>query len=345
MVPPDIAEGFISPPTGITPRPAGGVHSCPGAQNPLAMVLILDDADVAALLDVESLLDRVADALVKQAAGEAERPERPHFPVGAGLDRDDPHGTALTMPASVRGEEHYVTKLASVHRDNPERGLPAVQAQIALTEARTGCIGGLAVRALASEPVRLAVVGAGVQARWQTRAIAAAATVDEVRVYSPSDSKAACAGDLREEGIPASVAGSTVDAVRGATVVVTATTAAEPVFPPDALTDAELVVAVGAYDAETRELAAGVPEDAATVFADAPGEAAETGDLLPTTLDADDLVPLAAALTGDAERDPGDLAVVESVGSAVLDLAAATAVYERARADGVGRELSLAGDD
>jgi len=326
------------------------------------MVLILDDADVAALLDVESLLDRVADALVKQAAGEVERPERPHFPVGAGLDGDDPHGTALTMPAYVRGEEHYVTKLASVHRDNPERGLPAVQAQIALTEARTGrpaaymagtritnartgCIGGLAVRALASEPVRLAVVGAGVQARWQTRAIAAAATVDEVRVYSPSDSKAACAGDLREEGIPASVAGSTVDAVRGATVVVTATTAAEPVFPPDALTDAELVVAVGAYDAETRELAAAVVEDAATVFADVPGEAAETGDLLPTALDADDLVPLAAALTGDAERDPGDLAVVESVGSAVLDLAAATAVYERARADGVGRELSLAGDD
>jgi alanine dehydrogenase len=326
------------------------------------MVLILDDADVAALLDVESLLDRVADALMKQAAEEVERPERPHFPVGAGLDRDDPHGTALTMPASVRGEEHYVTKLASVHRDNPERGLPAVQAQIALTEARTGrpaaymagtritnartgCIGGLAVRALASEPVRLAVVGAGVQARWQTRAIAAAATVDEVRVYSPSDSRAACAGDLREEGIPASAAGSTVDAVRGATVVVTATTAAEPVFPPDALTDAELVVAVGAYDAETRELAADVPEDAATVFADAPREAAETGDLLPTTLDAGDLVPLAAALAGDAERDPGDLAVVESVGSAVLDLAAATAVYERARADGVGRELSLAGDD
>ncbi|PSQ26485.1 ornithine cyclodeaminase [Halobacteriales archaeon QS_9_68_17] len=326
------------------------------------MVLMLDDADVAALLDVESLLDRVADALVKQAAGEVERPERPHFPVGAGLDGDDPHGTALTMPAYVRGEEHYVTKLASVHRDNPERGLPAVQARIALTEARTGrpaaymagtrvtnartgCIGGLAVRALASEPVRLGVVGAGVQARWQTRAIAAAATVDEVRVYSPSESKAACAGDLRDEGVPAAAADSVDEAIRGATVVVTATTAAEPVFSPDALTDAELVVAVGAYDADSRELAAAVVEDATTVFADVPGEAAETGDLLPTALDADDLVPLAAALTGDAERDPGDLAVVESVGSAVLDLAAATELYERARADGVGRELSLAGDD
>ena len=324
------------------------------------MVLVLDDADVAAVLDVESLLDPVADALVRQAAGEVERPERPHFPVGAGLDGDEPHGTALTMPAYVRGEEHYVTKLASVHGDNPERGLPAVQAQIALTEARTGrpaaymagtritnartgCVGGLAVRALASEPVRLAVIGAGAQARWQTRAIAAAATVDEVRVYSPSDSKEACAADLRDEGIPASAVDSAADAVRGATVVVTATTASEPVFPPDALTDAELVVAVGAYDADSRELAAAVLEDAATVFADVPAEAVETGDLLPTALDADDLVPLAAALTGDTERDPGDLAVVESVGSAVLDLAAATVVYERARADGVGRELSLSG--
>ncbi|NHN48409.1 ornithine cyclodeaminase family protein [Halostella sp. JP-L12] len=321
------------------------------------MVLILDDGEIGSLLDVGSLLDPVRDALVKQAAGAVERPQRPHFPVGAGLDGDEPHGTALTMPAYVHGEEHYVTKLASVHEENPERGLPAVQAQIVLTEARTGrpaaymagtritnartgCVGGLAVRALASEPVRLAVIGAGAQARWQTRAIAAAATVEDVRVYSPSDSRFECAADLRDEGIPASAADSAADAVRGATVVVTATTAAEPVFPPDALT-AELVIAVGAYDADTRELDAAVLERAATVFAGVPVEAAETGDVLPTDLGPDDLVPLAAALTGEA----GDLVVVESVGSAVLDLAAATAVYERAQGAGVGRELSLSGEN
>jgi hypothetical protein len=74
------------------------------------------------------------------------------------------------MTAYVHGADHYGTKLASVHGDNPDRRLVTVKAQIALTaagsgepaayiagtlvtNARTGCIGGLAVRHLTRTPV------------------------------------------------------------------------------------------------------------------------------------------------------------------------------------------------
>ncbi len=323
------------------------------------MVTILSEADVAAVFDVEMLLAPVENALIKQAAGEVERPDRPHFSVGAGLESDDPLGTGLTMPAYIHGERFYATKLVSVHEGNESRDLPTVQAQIVLTDAttgrpvaflagtritngRTGCIGGLAARTLASNPVRLAVIGAGAQARWQTRAIAATSTLEEVRIYSPSESKRECASELRDEGIPATAAETAADAVDGATVVVTATTSTDPVFPASALSDAELVVAVGAYTEAMQELEPAVVDRATRLVADVPDEAAATGDVAGTSYAAADFDPLGDALADDAaEPLEGGYVLLESVGSAVLDLAAATTVYDLARTEGIGTSVPL----
>ena len=315
---------------------------------------ILSDDDVASLLDLPELLPEIERAFRKQGRGEVERPERPHFPVGAGLDGDDPLGTGLTMPAYIHGDEHYATKLASVHKGNAGRRLPTVQAQIMLTDARTGeptgllagtrvtnartgCIGGLAADWLAvgDGPVTLGIVGAGTQARWQARAIMAARGVDSARIYSPSGSREECAADLRDEGIDAAAVNSSREAVSDADVVVTATTATEPVFPGDALTPGTLVVAVGAYTTEMRELGGKTVSRASRLFADVPAEVAETGDF-PDTGNAS-FAPLSAVFEGEAGRESAeDILVVGSVGSAVLDAAAAMALFERALAANVG---------
>ena len=57
---------------------------------------------------------------------------------------------------------------------------------------RVVAVGGLAVRELADGPITLAVIGAGTQARWQTRAIHAGTDIERIRVYSPSESREAC---------------------------------------------------------------------------------------------------------------------------------------------------------
>ncbi|NHX36021.1 MULTISPECIES: ornithine cyclodeaminase family protein [Halolamina] len=320
---------------------------------------VLSDDDVASLLDLPDLLPEIERAFLKQGRGEVERPERPHFPVGTGLEGDEPLGTGLTMPAYVHGDEHYATKLASVHEGNADRGRPTVQAQIAVTDARTGvpagllagtritnartgCIGGLAAKHLAvgDGPVRVGVVGAGTQARWQTRAIAAARGVESARVYSPSDSREACAADLRAEGIDAEAVDSARAAVSDADVVVTATTATEPVFPGDALAPGTLVVAVGAYTAEMRELDAATVSRAARLVADVPAEVAETGDFPDHGASA--FTPLSAVFEGTAGRESdAEILVVASVGSAVLDATAATALFERAIAENVGTDVAL----
>jgi alanine dehydrogenase len=324
---------------------------------------VLSDDDVAAVLSLTELLDVCESAFLADGRGETVRPERPHYPIGAGLDGPDPLGTGLTMPAYIEGADHVATKLATVHPANPERDMPTIHAQLSLTDARTGeptallaaerltkartgCIGGLAARELATgdEEGRLTVgvLGAGAQARWQTRAIAAAREVDEVRVYSPSDSRARCAADLRGRGLDAGAVDSPHAAVTDAHVVVTATTSHDPVFPADALAPGALVVAIGAYTSEMRELDPGVFERTARVFADVPEEVAEIGDLAGTGLEAADLVPLSAVLAGEAGRERDDeILVAESVGTAVLDAAGGAHLYERAVDAGLGTDVSL----
>jgi len=325
---------------------------------------VFDDDAVADLLALDDLLGVVERAFLKQGRGEVERPDRPHFPVGEGLDgRDDPAGTGLAMPAYVHGDPAYATKLASVFPGNadPEVDRPTVQAQVLLagasdgaplalfageriTNARTGCIGGLAARELAAGtgPVDLAVVGAGQQARWQTRAIGATRGVNVARIYSPTpDSREACAADLRHEGIAAEAADSAAAAVRGADVVVTATTSETPVFPGDALADGSLVVAVGAYEASMRELDRTTFERADRVFADVPEEVAAIGDVVDNGVDPARLTPLSAVFEGDAGREAADeVIVVESVGSAVLDTATANYLWRDA-GDGDGVEVAF----
>jgi alanine dehydrogenase len=320
---------------------------------------VLSDDDVAGVLALDELLPVVEQAFRKQGRGEVERPERPHFPVGAGLDGDEPLGTGLTMPAYVHGADYYATKLASVHEGNADRDLPTVQAQIALTDARTGepagllagtrvtnartgCIGGLAAKYLTAGegPVELGVVGAGTQARWQARAIDAARGVESVRIYSPSESREECAADLRSEGLDATAVDSARAAVADASVVVTATTATEPVFSGDALASGTLVVAVGAYTAEMRELDDTTVDRAGGLFGDVPEEVAETGDF--PEHDASALTPMSAVFEGDADRSsPSETIVVASVGSAVLDAAAAASLFERALETDVGVETPL----
>ena len=322
-------------------------------------VRVLSEEEIDDLLSLPALLSVVEEAFLADGRDETVRPERPHFPVGEGLRGDDPLGTGLTMPAYVHGNAHYATKLASVHPGNAERGLPTVNAQIALTNAetgqpaaymagtgitnaRTGCIGGVAVRALCDGPIDLGVIGAGAQARWQSRAIAAGTTIESIRIHSPSDSKHGCAADLREElGVPAEAVDSPEEAVREADVVVTATTATEPVFPGAALSSGTVVIAVGAFSAGMREIDAETVDRAAAVIADVPEEVVETGDIRETGLSAEELIPLSAVLSWEWEREAGEIVLVESVGSAVLDAATAEHLYERAVEAEVGTLVGI----
>ena len=109
---------------------------------------------------------------------------------------------------------------------------------------------------------------------------------------------------------------------------------------------ASLVVAIGAFTEQMREVEPSVIEGAKTVFADVPSEAIETGDFRATGLTASDLVEFGTILDdGEWERPAGTRAVVASAGSATLDAAATDAIYRRVVEANDGAKVELLSRD
>ena len=216
---------------------------------------------------------------------------------------------------------------------------------------KTGAAGGVAVDSLAREDAStVALVGSGPQAKGQIRAIAAVRDLETVWVYSPTkESRERFAGEM-DRHLDASVAAvaSSAAAVEGADIVVTATTASEPVFDGDLLEPGTHVTAMGQYHPDKRELdettierAKYVPDlrERATMDAGSFLAAVEAG-----VVDEDHIY----AELGDvvAETVPGreddeEITVFDSGGTGIETVAAAHMLYEKARDAGLGTTIDF----
>jgi ornithine cyclodeaminase/alanine dehydrogenase len=142
-------------------------------------------------------------------------------------------------------------------------------------------------------------------------------------------------------------AGTTpASAVPRADVVVTATSAAEPLFDGSLLRPGTHVSAVGSNHASRRELDGAVFRRAAHVVVDSRAVAGgECGDLLANGLDPADATEFAEVHAGrvPGRIDPDDITVFESHGLALQDLVCAVRVLDAGRAEGLGTALDPAG--
>ena len=91
-------------------------------------LILLDAAATAAALPHAALAQALADMLARRRAGQTLSPERLVVPLTGGV--------LLAMPAS--DGEYAVTKLVTVHADNPRRGLPSLLGEVLLMRADTG---------------------------------------------------------------------------------------------------------------------------------------------------------------------------------------------------------------
>jgi ornithine cyclodeaminase/alanine dehydrogenase-like protein (mu-crystallin family) len=321
------------------------------------VTLILGHDDVLAALPPDECADAMASVLAAHARGEALMPLRSvvRFEGAAGF--------MATMPAWRGGDEPlFALKSICIIPGNPARGLDTHQGTVtlfdgetgaptaildasALTSVRTAAVSAVATRVLARSDARvLAILGAGVQGRSHLAALLGVRDFEEVRVYAPSPERARALADGR-----ATVAASAEDAVRGADVVVLATSSREPVINRDWLAPGAHVNAVGASVVTSREL------DVATVatcalFCDSreslrneAGEyrlAIEQGAIAGEDHVRAELGEVLAGLA-PGRTNPQELTVFRSLGLAVEDLAAAERAVARARSQGLGVEVTL----
>ena len=249
-----------------------------------------------------------------------------------------PTGSVLHQMAGSWGN-YFATKIYSsnirhgglhemfVHLYDAETGKPiALIEALNLSLIRTGAASGYAAELLANPDSRtLAIIGSGAQARTQVQAMRAALPIREVRVWSRNPDNAKKFAEEHN----CRLMESAEEAVRGAQVVVTATTAKDPVLGADWIEPGTFVAAMGSNIANRRELPTDLVKSAGLIAVDDMEQARiEAGDLLLAyngTEHWHNVQELQDVMPG---YDPSRITIFESLGIAVEDVAAAAYVYE-----------------
>jgi ornithine cyclodeaminase/alanine dehydrogenase len=218
-----------------------------------------------------------------------------------------------------------------------------------VTGIRTAATATLAVDLLApKKPLRVAVIGSGFEARGALDCLRHVRTLQTVRVFSPTPASRERFAESFRPALDIAAADSAEAAVHGADVVLCAARSRDesPVLRGAWLPAGATVVSLGSTLPEQREVDEATMERAACVVADMPEEVAhDTGDAIAAARAgvafADKLVPLAELAAGRVtpRRDPSDIVLYKSVGSALQDVVIAEMLLSRAKQQGRGVPL------
>jgi len=317
------------------------------------MALLLTEADVERLLTMELALEAVEEAFREQAEGRAINEPRRRLRV--------PRVTLHVMSAAVLvrgvlGLKAYTSfsggaRFLVLLYDAETGALVAVMEANTLGQMRTGAASGVATRYMARPEARtLGILGTGWQARSQVAAICAVRPIQRVLAYSrtPERREAFCREMAAKLGVEAVPAQRPEEVVVEADVLVTATTAHEPVFEGRHLPEGVHINAIGGNSLLRREFDDEVIRRARTIVVDSKDQARiECGEFLHAIergrLTWEAVHELKDVVAGrlQARTHPSDITLFKSLGLALEDVAVAVRVLERARQEGLGQRVRL----
>jgi len=278
-------------------------------------------------------------------------------------------GSFHIKAAGLRGERSYfAAKMNANFPDNPRRfGRPTIQGTVVLADAdhgaplavmdsgsvtalRTGAATAVAAKFLARRDARTAtIVGCGVQGEIQLAAVAAVLPLQRVWMLDADHARAehAAARAGASLGLRVDAAKDLRAALRESDVCVTCTPSRRAFLGAVDVAPGIFIAAVGADNRGKQELEPALVASA-TLVVDVLEQCAEIGELqhaLAAGLMTREQVhaELADVVVG---RRPGrthrdEITIFDSSGTALQDVAAAIAVYEKARATGRGTEVTL----
>jgi thiomorpholine-carboxylate dehydrogenase len=319
------------------------------------MAVWLSEPDVRAVLSPLELIGAMESALADFSGGRVLQPVRTAIEIG---DRS----FFAVMPALYRAGGALGAKLVTVVPANAGRGLHTHQAAIMLfdpetgelaavldgryiTEVRTAAASAVSARHLARpDSSALAILGTGVQAASHFEALRSVLPLGEVRVWSPTREHRERFAAER----PGTLAPETPEAaVRGADVVVLATSSVTPAIASEWVADGAHVIAIGACRPSQREIDPELVARAA-LFVDSRAAALqESGDVVQGIAEgrftADHIRGELGEVAGGQRAGRGsakEVTLFKSLGLAVEDVAAAALAWHRACEQGLGRRFS-----
>lgn len=318
------------------------------------MALLLTEADVRGILTMPMALELVEDSFRRLAHGTAmvHPRRRLHIPGQSYLHymaAADATGGVMGMKIYTSSREglRFLVPLFSTRSGDL---LALIEADY-LGQMRTGAASGVATKWMArADANTLGIIGTGSQSRTQLEAIAAVRTLKSVKAFGRD---AARREDFAREmtarlKIPVTPAGTAEEAVRGASIVVTATTSTDPVLEGRWLEAGAHINAIGANFPQKRELDDAAVARCDLVAVDSREQAKiEAGDLLHAfaedplkwQLVAELSEIVAGKLTARANKN--QITLFKSSGIASEDVAVAGRIHAIAREMGIGKDVSL----
>ncbi|MEP7271012.1 MAG: ornithine cyclodeaminase family protein [Acidobacteriota bacterium] len=317
------------------------------------MPLYLTEANVTDLLDMPTALEAVERVLKAQSTGDATNESRRRVRAGgttlhvmSGAVNGTPGGfLGLKAYTVARGKARFFVSLFSAESGELLAFIEADR----LGQMRTGAASGIATKYLARTGAHsVAMYGTGWQARSQLAAICSVRKIDEVRVFSRSAANrdSFCAA-MKEELQLESITGveQPQDAADGADIVVTITSARDPVVAAEWLAPGVHINAAGGNSLLRRELDDETIKRASLVTVDSIDQARiEAGELVTAVekgvLTWERVRELRQVVNGEiGRRSAAEMTIFKSLGLAIEDVATAAAVYQLALERKVGKEF------
>jgi len=318
------------------------------------MALLLKESDVRQLLTMDMAISAVEESFQRLADGSAILHSRQRLFV--------PGGSYLHYMAAADTRRGYMgLKIYTSSREGLRFIVPLFNAVsgelLALIEAdylgqmRTGAASGIATRLMAREDAtKVGLIGTGLQARTQLLAIAQVRNIERVRVFGRDPARRAnfSAGMAEQLKIPVDSVETAEAAVRETDIIVTSTTASQPVLHGQWLRPGVHINAIGANFPQKRELDGSAVFRADIIAVDSREQAKiEAGDLIqafegdPARWDSvRELAEIAAGRT-PGRAHPNDITLFKSNGIAIEDVVTASRVYEKATEMKIGQQVPL----
>lgn len=331
----------------------------------MSNMLVLSRENIEQIYTMKDCLEDVEHVFRAHMQGEVTTPVR------TAIDHPKYGATSLYMPSYLAGDDYVAVKVISIFPENHKHNIKSLQSVILLTEAktgqhvammdaslltvmRTGASSGVATKYLAKEDAdTCAVLGCGAQSIGQIQAVMEVRPLQRIFLYNRTRAKA----DEMKASLRAlypdwqgelTVVDNADEAVAQAQIVICSTKATEPLFAAASLRPGTHINAIGAFLPHMREVDAATVQKSKVVVDTLEGAEHEAGDLLiPIEQNEWSFAQLHAELgeiligAKPGRETEEEITLYKSVGIAYLDTAVAKTVYERAKAAGIGTEVSL----
>jgi len=321
---------------------------------PMTTMLELDE--IKSLIDTPQLIKEIETGFVLYSEGKVVVP-----PVGF-LHFDDPPGDVHIKYGFVSGGDYYVLKMASGFYNNAELDLPVADGVILvfsqktgalelilldrcwLTDMRTAAAGAVAAKHLAPKTIdHIGIVGTGVQARMQLEMLRTVVDCKSCFVWGRDSAKVqVMIDDLRANediqawGLEIQAAATLDDLVSQCNLIVTTTSAKDPLIRADHVRKGTHITAMGSDDDGKQELEAELLAKADRVVADSVSQCSQYGECLHAIqgglIEEGSIVELGQVIKDPAMGRTSDdqITVADLTGVAVQDIQIAKMV-DRAR--------------